>query len=85
MEDFMSRSLPGYEDLFITVDEPGIQCGCNSLHAGCVEGKRLQEVIAARYRNCIGLYGRRVRSEAVARWREACEAYQQHLKDNHRD
>lgn len=79
------RSLPGYEDLGIMVSEDGSTCGCGPMRAICEEGKHLEEAVAVRYRNCAGLYGRRVRDEARARWQEACKAYEQHCKDNHRD
>lgn len=75
------------ESYYIPTAESGVQCGCTEMNAGanCEEGQRLQAAISATYRNCAGLYGRRVRQEAQARWHEACKAFQQHLIANHRD
>jgi hypothetical protein len=79
------KPLPGYEDTGIIVSEPGIQCGCSEERAACEEGKRLEEICTARYRACAGVYNQRESRRLATLWREACDAYMQHLKDNHRD
>lgn len=72
------------EDLHIPMLQP--TCGCTfGRDAVCKEGKRLEALVTARYRNCFGLYNKRAQQQANQLWREACEELERHIRANDRD